>query len=69
MKHLLETIRLAALDGFSCSFQIWQHRHDAEPHVSSFSVHWNGQMIAHQYRSMTAKEAARLIARLTDFAC
>ena len=69
MKQLLETIGLAARDGFSCSFQVWQHSHNTEPHVSSLSVHHHSAMIAHHYRTMTAKEAARLIARLTDFPC
>jgi hypothetical protein len=69
MKQLFETIRLAALEGFSCSFSVWQHSTDGEPHVSSFSVHRNGTMIGYEYRTMSAKEAARLIARLTDFAC
>ena len=69
MKQLLEIIALAAREGFSCSFEVWQHSHDTEPHLSSFSVHNNTQMIAYRYRRMTAEEAASLIARLTDFPC
>ena len=69
MKQLLETIALAAREGFSCSFQVWQHSHDAEPHIASFSVHHHSAMIACECRTMTAKEAARLIAKLTDFPC
>jgi|LakMenEpi03Aug12_release.lakeMendotaPanAssembly.Ray.scaffolds.fasta_scaffold5000413_2 hypothetical protein len=68
MKQLFETVRLAAQEGFSCSFDVWQHSTDREPHVSSLSVHYHGKMIAFQHRKMSAKEAARLIARLTDFA-
>ncbi len=69
MKQLLETIGLAAREGFSCSFHVWQHSQDAEPHVYSFSVHYRSVMIAYHSRTMTAKEAARLIARLIDFPC
>lgn len=69
MKQLLETIALAVREGFSCSFQVWQHSHDAEPHIASFSVHHHSSMIACECRTMTAKEAARRIAKLTDFPC
>lgn len=69
MKQLFETIRLAAQEGFLCSFDVWQHSTDREAYISSFSVHRHGTMIAFQHRRMSAKEVARLIARLTDFAC